>query len=133
MGKNGDNMLRNIILYGIIGCLASMLDLVLFTFLARFCGWYYIVANCISVMLGITTSFVLNRTYNFRILDKTPRRFLTFLAVGLSGLCLSNLILWLGIDRMGGDSLIVKLGSIAMVAIYQFTLNKFVTFHKSIE
>jgi putative flippase GtrA len=89
---------------------------------------YYLAANCISVLAGIATSFSLNRTYNFKVKDKTIRRFSIFLMVGLCGMLLSNLILWMGIDKMGGDELIVKLASIFLVALFQFLLNKYVTF-----
>jgi len=120
--------LRNLILYIIIGCFAASIDFVVFTLLSKYAGMYYLAANCISVLAGIATSFSLNRTYNFKVKDKTIRRFSIFLMVGLCGMLLSNLILWMGIDKMGGDELIVKLASIFLVALFQFLLNKYVTF-----
>lgn len=119
---------RNLILYGIIGSFTSFLDFCVFTVLSQFIGVYYLLANCISVLVGISTSFVLNRTYNFKVKDKTKQRFITFLTVGLCGLFLSNLILWFGIDKLHLDEIIVKLASIVFVVGFQFLLNKFVTF-----
>ena len=119
---------RNLILYGVIGCFTSTLDFVVFTVLSRYVGLYYLLANCISVLVGITTSFFLNRTYNFKVKDKAMRRFSVFLTVGLCGLMLSNAILWIGIDKMAGDSSLVKLLSIVLVVFFQFLLNKYVTF-----
>ena len=119
---------RNLILYGVIGCFTSTLDFVVFTVLSRYVGLYYLLANCISVLVGITTSFFLNRTYNFKVKDKAMRRFSVFLIVGLCGLMLSNVILWIGIDKMAGDSSLVKLLSIVLVVFFQFLLNKYVTF-----
>lgn len=121
---------RNLILYGIIGCFTSGLDFAVFTLLSKYVGLYYLLANCISVLVGITTSFCLNRAYNFKVKDRTKQRFAIFLTVGLCGLCMSNLILWLGIDRMHGEELPVKLASIVLVVFFQFLLNKFVTFKK---
>lgn len=115
-------------MYIIIGCFAASIDFVVFTLLSKYAGMYYLAANCISVLAGIATSFSLNRTYNFKVKDKTIRRFSIFLMVGLCGMLLSNLILWMGIDKMGGDELIVKLASIFLVALFQFLLNKYVTF-----
>lgn len=119
---------RNLILYGVIGCFTSSLDFIVFTVLSKTMGIYYLIANCVSVLVGITTSFVLNRAYNFKVKDKTKLRFVIFLAVGLCGLCFSNLILWVGIERLHGDKLLVKLSSIVLVVFFQFLLNKFVTF-----
>lgn len=119
---------RNLILYGIIGCFTSGLDFIVFTVLSKYLGIFYLVANCISVLVGISTSFALNRAYNFKVKDKTKQRFAIFLTVGLCGLCLSNLILWVGISKLHGDHLIVKLASIVFVVFFQFLLNKFITF-----
>lgn len=119
---------RNLILYGIIGSFTSFLDFCVFTVLSNYVGIYYLVANCISVLVGITTSFLLNRAYNFKVKDHTKRRFVTFLSVGLCGLVLSNLILYAGIDVLHLNDLIVKLASIVLVVGFQFILNKFVTF-----
>ena len=119
---------RNLILYGIIGSFTSALDFTVFTLLSKYIGIHYIIANCISVLVGITTSFALNRSINFKVKDKTGKRFLIFLTVGLCGLLLSNVILYVGIDMLSGDELIVKLASIVLVVGFQFILNKFITF-----
>ena len=119
---------RNLILYGIIGSFTSFLDFCVFTLLASYAGIHYLVANCISVLVGITTSFLLNRSYNFKVKDKTKQRFAIFLMVGLCRLMLSNLILYIGIDMLHGEDVIVKLASIVLVVGFQFLMNKFVTF-----
>lgn len=119
---------HHLILYGIIGSFSSTLDFLVYYFLTTVCGLPYLLANCISVLVGITTSFYLNRTYNFKVNDKTARRFSIFLAVGLTGLMLSNLILWIGIDKMHADKTLTKLASIFLVVFFQFLFNKFVTF-----
>ncbi len=122
------NRFRNLILYGIIGSLSSFLDFCVFTVLTSVVGLYYLLANCISVLVGITTSFLLNRAYNFKVKDKAKKRFVIFLTVGLCGLMLSNLILWIGIDKMRINESVTKLASIVLVVGFQFLLNKFVTF-----
>lgn len=119
---------RNLILYGIIGLFTSALDFAVFTMLSKYIGIHYIVANCISVLVGISTSFALNRSFNFKVKDKTGKRFIIFLTVGLCGLILSNLILYVGVNLLDGDELIVKLASVVLVVGFQFLLNKFVTF-----
>lgn len=126
---------RNLILYGIIGSFTSFLDFCVFALLSNYISVYYLAANCISVLVGITTSFLLNRAYNFKVKDKTKQRFVMFLIVGLCGLVFSNLILYIGVDIMQGNEIIVKFMSIVLVVGFQFLLNKFVTFRvkKNIE
>lgn len=119
---------RHLILYGIIGTCASSLDFVLFSLLVEYAGLSYLTANCISILAGITTSFTLNRSYNFKVKDKSLQRFSIFLTVGLTGLLLSNLLLYLLIERARMDALWSKLLSIGAVVFFQFLMNKFVTF-----
>ena len=119
---------RHLILYGIIGSFSSGLDFLIYTLLVQIIGLQYLVANCISVVAGISTSFYLNRNYNFKVKDHTKRRFSIFLTVGLCGLVMSNLILYLCIDNLGMDKLISKLLSIVMVVFFQFLVNKYLTF-----
>ena len=87
------NRFRSVILYGLIGSFSSGLDFTIYTILVRLVDIHYVVANCFSVLCGITTSFVLNRNYNFKVRNKTKRRFTIFLTVGLCGMILSNIIL----------------------------------------
>ena len=121
----------HLILYGIIGSFSSSLDFLIYTLLVQVIGLQYIISNCISVLGGITTSFILNRNYNFKVKDKTKLRFSIFLTVGLCGLLFSNLILYICIDIMCIDKIISKLLSIFLVVFFQFLANKFVTFKPS--
>ena len=119
---------RHLILYGIIGTFTATLDFLCFLLLSKVLGTHYLIANCISVLVGITTSFLLNRSYNFRVKDQAVQRFVVFLAVGLAGMLLSNLILYVSIDELGIRPAIAKLLSIVLVVFFQFLLNKYVTF-----
>ena len=119
---------RHLILYGIIGSFSSSLDFFIYTILVQTIGIPYLLANCFSVLGGISTSFILNRNYNFKIKDKTKQRFTIFLTVGLSGLFISNLILYICIDLLNMDRVVSKLLSIFLVVFFQFLANKFITF-----
>lgn len=122
------NKFRHLILYGIIGSFSSGLDFVIYTILIRSLGIHYLVANCISVLCGISTSFILNRNYNFKVKDHPRRRFSIFLIVGLSGLLLSNIILYICINTFAMGKVISKLLSIVLVVFFQFLVNKYLTF-----
>ena len=118
---------RQLILYGIIGSFSAFLDFLVYTALVSM-GLFYIHANCISVLVGIGSSFLLNRHFNFKVKDAVLRRFVIFLIIGLAGLLLSNLVLYSCIEWMVLDKLVSKLLSIILVALFQFVLNKYITF-----
>ena len=120
---------RELILYGIIGGFCAALDFGVFTLLGLIIP--FLVANIISVHCGIICSFLLNRNLNFKVKDKTRMRFLSFYLIGLSGLGISELLLWIFSTRMGLNHIAVKLATVIVVALYQFLLNKYITFKTS--
>lgn len=123
-----NNRFRHLILYGIIGSFSAGLDFLFYTIMVQLVGLHYLVANCMSVIVGISTSFMMNRNYNFKVKDKVRLRFTIFLIVGLCGLTLSNLLLYVFISSIGMDKLVSKLLSIVLVVFFQFLVNKYITF-----
>lgn len=121
---------RNLILYGIIGGFSATIDFLIFYALTTFGDVFYLYANIISVTFGITISFILNRNFNFKVKDKVLKRFSIFISVGLGGLLLSSLLLYLFIDIFILEKIISKILSIVLVVVIQFFVNKFITFKK---
>jgi putative flippase GtrA len=121
---------RNLILYGIIGTFSAGIDFLIFYTLTTVWEVYYLVANTISVSIGITISFILNRKYNFKVEDNVFIRFLIFISVGFGGLILSSVLLYIFIGILALDKIISKFLSIVFVVLIQFLINKFITFKK---
>jgi len=126
------NKFRNLILYGIIGILSAGIDFLVFYMLATVLEVFYLIANIFSVGIGITISFILNRNYNFKVKDNTPKRFLIFFSVGLGGLILSSILLYIFIDIITLDKIMSKVLSIIFVVLIQFLFNTFITFKKEV-
>ena len=124
---------RNLILYGMIGSFTASLDFLIFTTLTQWLDVYYIISNVISCSTGILCSFLLNRKYNFKVTDHMARRLLIFVSVGVLGLFLSSVLLRIFIDSFHWNELLSKLLSIAIVVLFQFLLNKYISFRKNEE
>ena len=118
----------HLIMYGIIGSFSAGLDFLLYSFFVHVFLWNYLFSNCISVIAGIATSFMLNRSVNFKVTDKTGQRFFVFLTVGLCGMLLSNIILYVCVEQFLLGNLLSKLLSIVLVVSIQFLFNKYITF-----
>ncbi len=123
-------LLKEIVLYGIIGGTSSLMDSVVYYVLTRSLTFSEFVSNFISVNIGITISFLLNTFINFKKSDKLFKRAVSFYTVGYFGLGLSMLILYIGVHLLEMSDMVVKLGSIFIVAAFQFVLNKLVTYGK---
>lgn len=124
------SLIREIFLYGVIGVISAASDSSLYYVLTRFGRLNVLVANFISVNVGITISFLLNTYVNFRKTSKIKKRAISFYSVGYAGLGLSTFLLWVGVHYLNLNDFVVKIASIFIVAAFQYVLNKFVTYGK---
>jgi putative flippase GtrA len=117
-------------LYGIIGVVSALLDFVVFNRMVALTDCSYIVANIVSVHCGVVCSFTLNRQFNFKVKDQPIKRFVTFYIVAMIGLLISSLLLVQFIEKAGLDTKPAKALTILITAVFQFIMNKTITFRK---
>ena len=117
-------------LYVLIGCCGAGTDATLFITITSLLHTNIYITNFFTVAIGATISFLLNRHFNFKVKDHPVRRGFTFFGVCLLGMGLSQLILWI-CSTLGIPSAIAKLISLPIVGVFQFTLNKTISFRKT--
>lgn len=117
-------------LYCIIGLASAGTDTFFFWLFVYKFTIYSIVANCMSVFIGICISFTLNLNINFKTKDRVFKRYLSFLTVGIFGMVISTGIIALG-EHFRWNILWTKIETIIIVSAIQFVLNKFVSFRKT--
>lgn len=123
-------LLRQVVSYGAIGVASASLDTLVFWILTQYAGVAPHLANVVGISCGITMSFGLNRMFTFAVLDRTATRFATFVMVGLFGMGISVLMIEGGI-RLQMPLMQVKVASVVVVALVQFTLNRTITFRSA--
>lgn len=119
---------RQLLQYALIGITGVTWDLLTFILLTKYLLLPYLVANAVSVSLGIANNFFLNAFYNFRVRDRLMVRFLRFYSIGLFGLGLSTGLLFLLVQVLAAGPLAAKMLTVVFVALVQFYLNKTITF-----
>jgi len=117
---------RYIVMYGVIGGIAAVIDFSAFAFCVKVLFIHNVVANLISMHLGMLFSFTCNTFFNFKKTDKFLRRFLSYYIIVLIGMGISSIMV--GILSIHFPVLIVKLIAIIIVSIIQYMLNRFVTY-----
>jgi putative flippase GtrA len=110
--------------YGVIGGTSASFDFVIFAFLFNVVGINPIIANVFSTACGIVLSFYLNAYFNFKRKDKLWKRFALFFTVGMFGLILGSVLVYIIHDRLGVDANIAKIISIPIVVLLQYIFNK---------
>jgi len=127
--KFSNSNIAKFIKYGLIGLIGLILDMGLFYILHKLLGVNYVLSNIVSSSTAILHNFILNSYFTFRVTDKKLQRFLSFYGIALIGLVFSTLLLSLFIEILHLDSMLSKLISIFIVALFQYFLNKKLTFH----
>lgn len=133
----------------VVGCLNTGLDFLLLNTIVFVFGIYPLVANTISVTLGITISYVLNHKFVFRSDEEISlRKYITFFAVtGFSSIVIQNSIIYgfEAVGRMHFGHLILmsdiansnafrlnvaKATAVLIGMVWNFVFYKFVVFRK---
>lgn len=115
---------RSLVLYAVIGLSGVTLDYLLFLLLFNVAGLHEQIANAVSTTAGIVNNFTLNALLNFRTRDRLLVRFARFYAVGLTGIALTFVLLQVFSGFLGVDPNIVKAGSLPVVLLCQYTINR---------
>jgi putative flippase GtrA len=121
-----NSFIRNLVLYGIFGVIAAVVDFSVFTVCFKYLLIDKFIANLISMHIGMLVSFTLNTFANFKKPDKLFRRFLSYYIIVLVGMGITTLIIWLGTAYL--PVLVLKAISIVVASIIQFFLNRFITY-----
>ncbi|MBK3630442.1 GtrA family protein [Streptomyces sp. MBT49] len=116
--------MRQLITYALVGGSGVLLDLGAFLLLYNVAGLHEQVANVLSTSLGITNNFVLNALFTFGKRDRLLLRWLRFYSVGLTGIALTFVLLAVFSRGLGIDPNLVKAGSLPLVLVFQFALNR---------
>lgn len=110
--------------YGVIGGTSASFDFVVFLFLFNLVSINPVGANVLSTTCGIVLSFYLNAYLNFKRKDKLWKRFVLFFMVGMFGLILGSVLVYIIHNKLGIDANIAKIISIPIVVLLQYVFNK---------
>ena len=111
--------------FAAVGLVNTGVDFLVFTALFFGVSAHVLVANTIGYLSGTVNSFVWNKFWTFsghaQQLPST-RQFPMFLVVGLGGLGLSNLVVWLFVSIV--PVLVAKLMAVGVTFVWNFLLSR---------
>ena len=121
---------KQFLLYCVIGFSGVTLDFCIYSLLIKNAWLDYQAANAAGYASGTLLSFILNAKFNFRVTDKIALRMVSFFGVALLGYLASAALLHLLIGRLGFDKYLAKAGTLAVVVVLQYNLNRLLSFRK---
>lgn len=116
-------LLRN----AVVGALATLVDLSLFSFLIEQRLVLYLIANILSYTTGMIVNYGLTVSWVFphRPVKNRWFEFLLFALLSATSLALSELIIWLLVHFLAMHPIIAKILATAVTFVWNFILQKY--------
>ena len=125
-----ENTLIQLFRYGFVGGIAFLVDYGILYALTEFFGLHYLLSATIAFIFGLVTNYLLSVVWVFNS-HKTESRwteFTVFALIGIIGLGLNALIMYLCTDVLAIHYLISKLISTVIVFFWNFFARKTILF-----
>ncbi len=128
------NKYKDLIPYIIFGVLTTIVNYVSYWIFAHPLGWSTVVSNMGAWILSVLFAYVTNRRWVFHSTasgtKEITKEFLSFLAARIGTGLMDTFIMWLCVDKLGWNDLIMKLASNVLVVILNYIFSKFFIFKK---
>lgn len=125
---------KELIMYGIMGVLSTIVNIVSFTIFEKIFGIPALVSNIIAWIITVIFAYITNKLYVFESKsfkkDILMKEIISFTSARIFSLLLEEAILYIFIDIMNMNSIIVKVFSNIVVIIVNYILSKLVIFKK---
>ncbi len=118
-------MIWQLIKFGIVGVVAAVLDVGVLVFCKEVLHLEVLLSSTISFCVSVTANYLLSMAFVFKSKNQDKwKEFVIFVLLSIGGLCLNQVILWIGVTFTSMYYLIVKLLAMVIVPIYNFITRK---------
>jgi putative flippase GtrA len=119
--------------YAVVSAIALGADYSVLIALTRFAGWPYLWANAVSFLTGAIVAYVLSVRFVFHThrLHNRQLEITSFVLIGLAGLVVSQLVLFVTVSKLGIDLLVAKGAAAGCSFVTNFALRRQLLFHSA--
>lgn len=114
-----------LIKFAIVGVIAAFVDVGVLIALKELMNVDVLLASAISFCVSVTVNYILSMSFVFKGKKQSKlKEFIIFVFLSVGGLCLNQIILWIGVNFTSIYYLIVKFLAMIIVPIYNFITRK---------
>lgn len=125
---------REVLMYLIFGVLTTAVSIVTYWFFTEVLNMPVLIANVISWILAVTFAYFTNRTWVFEQkpegFKETVKQMIGFYGGRVATLLMEEVILWLFIEQLGWNNMLVKLFAQVLVIVLNYVISKLLVFRK---
>jgi putative flippase GtrA len=129
-GSGSNSLGQQFCRYTLVGGIAFCFDFGTLFVLSRFLGIHYLISAGIAFLIGLAVNYALSTTFVFakRSVGNKGVAFVIFALIGVAGLGLNELFIWLFTEIVGLHYLLSKVVSTAFVYLWNFFARKYSLF-----
>ena len=118
--------MRQFAQYVCVGGLAFVVDIAALFLLTEKVGLHYISSASVAFVLGLATNYILcvAVVFDYRALQNRAHEFVIFSLIGVAGLLLNNLLIFLFTEFLGFYYLVSKAGAAVFILFFNFFLRR---------
>ncbi len=126
LDKKTENLLIQVFKFVIVGGIATLLDWILYYIMYKFIYIYPLIANIISFSISAVYNYTASIKWVFDVNENKSKKrmFIEFMAFSIIGLLLTELLLWIGIDNLHMNAMLIKIIATAIVMVFNFVTRK---------
>ena len=128
------NKYKEIIMYGIMGVLTTIVNIIVFAICEKIIGINALVSNVIAWIGSVIFAYITNKLFVFESKSFKKeiliKEIISFTSARIFSLLLEEVIIYVMIDIMNINSLIVKVFSNIVVIVVNYIFSKLVIFKK---
>ena len=118
-------LIIQLIKFGIVGVIATLIDLAVLMVLKEFMHVDVLAASAVAFSVSVIANYILSMLFVFKSRGNSKvKEFLVFVILSIGGLLLNQFIMWIGTEIMTAYYLWVKAFALVFVPIYNFITRK---------
>ena len=118
-------LIIQLIKFGIVGVIATLIDLAVLMLLKEFMHVDVLAASAVAFSVSVIANYILSMIFVFKGSENSKvKEFIVFVALSIGGLLLNQFIMWLGTEIFTVYYLWIKVFALVFVPIYNFITRK---------
>lgn len=121
-----EHLLVQIFKFGIVGCVATVIDFIFLYFFKEVCHFSIILSNTLSFVISVLYNYWASLTFVFDVNQEKSKKknFIIFIICSIIGLILNDLIVWAVTDILGIYYFVSKVIATLFVMVFNFVTRK---------
>ena len=121
-----NNLFTQIFKFGIVGGIATIIDWAVYYICYNILNIYPLIANIISFSVSVIYNYWASVKWVFNVNKNNSKMkmFTEFIIFSIIGLLLTELIIYIGIDHLNLDAMLIKIIATAIVMVFNFVTRK---------